>query len=222
MEKYFEVLSRCPLFAQVTRSEIGAMLHCLSASVEHYEKDAVILAEGASADRIGIVLNGSAQTVMNDYDGNRSILFTAGPGMLFCESFACAGAKEIPVEVTADEPTTVMFVNFGRMIRTCGHNCAHHQQMIYNMMRTVAAENIRFHEKIEIISKRTTRDKLLTYLTQQSKKYASDSFFIPYDRQELADYLAVDRSGLSAEISKLKKEGLLDTRKNHFTLNLNR
>ena len=218
MEKYLPILKSCPMFATVREDELLQMLHCLFATKVCCKKGEVILAEGDPAERIGIVLEGKVQTVTCDYYGNRNIISTAMPSMLFCESFACVGAKELPMDVIAAEESVILFVHFNRMIRTCSHNCAHHQQMIYNMMCEVAAKNIQFHEKIEITSKRTTREKLLTYLSKQAKSSGSNSFEIPFDRQELADFLAVDRSGLSAEIGKLRKEGILTAEKSRFTL----
>jgi len=105
-----------------------------------------------------------------------------------------------------------------RITRSCSNACGFHQQMIFNLMKIMAVKNLCFHQKIEITSKRTTREKLMTYLMIEAKKKRSDTFDIPYDRQELADYLEVDRSGLSAEISKLRREGVLLSEKNRFTL----
>jgi len=111
-----------------------------------------------------------------------------------------------------------MLIECNHILHTCSNNCGFHQQLIFNLMKDLATKTILFHQKIEIISKRSTRDKLMTYLMLQAKKEGSDSFDIPFDRQELADYLEVERSGLSAEISKLKKEGIINNQKNHFEL----
>ena len=121
-------------------------------------------------------------------------------------------------DVIASENTEVMFIDCDRITRSCTNSCEFHRQIIYNLMRVVARKNLMFHQKIEITSKRTTREKLLAFLMIQAKKHQSRSFEIAYDRQELADYLQVERSGLSAEISKLRKEGIIDNRKNHFVL----
>ena len=112
----------------------------------------------------------------------------------------------------------VMFIDSSHILHTCSNNCAFHRQLIFNLMKDLASKTILFHQRIEVTSKRTTREKLLTYLAIQAKKAGRDSFSIPFDRQELADYLEVDRSGLSAEISKLRREGVLTSHKNHFTL----
>ena len=151
-------------------------------------------------------------------DGNRSILSEVTAPEMFAEAFACAESKALPVTVIANEPCEVMLIDCGHILHTCSNNCGFHQQLIFNLMKDLATKNIMFHQKIEITSKRTTREKLLAYLLFRAKEQGADSFEIPFDRQALADYLEVDRSGLSAEISKLKKEGILDSRKNHFEL----
>ena len=122
------------------------------------------------------------------------------------------------VSVVASEPCQVLLIDCQRILRSCANACSFHQQMIFNLMRELATKNIMFHLKVEITSKRSTREKLLAYLMQQAKQAGDSRFDIPFDRQELADYLEVDRSGLSAEIGRLRREGVLTCRKNHFEL----
>ncbi len=218
MKKYLEILKKCPLFNNVDDENLIPMLSCLGAKVENFDKKYTIMAEGSPAKHIGIVLSGSAQITQVDFFGNRSIVASVEPSEMFSEAFACAQTRAIPVNVTANEPSEIMLIDCSHILHTCSNNCGFHQQLIYNLMKSLAVKNILFHQKIEITSKRSTREKLLTYLAFQEKKAGSSSFDIPFDRQELADYLEVDRSGLSAEISKLKKEGVIDSRKNHFEL----
>lgn len=194
------------------------MLSCLGAKTELFDKKYTIMAEGTPAKYIGIVLSGSVQIIQVDYYGNRSILSSLEPSQVFAEAFAAAEIKSIPVSIVANEPSEIMFIDCTHIMHTCSNNCGFHNQLIFNLMQDIAAKTILFHQKIEIISKRSTREKLLTYLSFYSKKTGSASFDIPYDRQELADYLEVDRSGLSAEISKLRSEGLLNSYKKHFEL----
>jgi len=194
------------------------MLTCLDARVEHFDKKYTILTEGKPARFIGIVLSGTAQIMRIDYYGSRSILSEIGPSEVFGEAFACAEVQAVPVTVVANEPCEVMLIDCSHILHTCSNHCGFHERLIFNLMKDLAEKTILFHQKIEIISKRSTREKLMTYLLLQAKKAGSDSFLIPFDRQELADYLEVDRSGLSAEISKLRKEGILESEKNRFTL----
>lgn len=218
LEKYFDVLKKCQLFDNIADGDLFGMLTCLRAKVVSFDKKYTIFAEGSPAKYLGIVLSGSVQMYQIDYYGNRSILAEIGPSEVFAEAFACAELTSMPVSVVSNEPTEVMLVDCEHILHTCAGHCSYHQQLIFNLMKNLATKTLNFHQKIEITSKRTTRDKLLTYLMFQSKKFDSDSFNIPFDRQELADFLEVDRSGLSAEISKLKKEGIIDSRKNYFEL----
>ena len=218
MKKYFDVLKRCPLFHQIEDENLGALLHCLGASVLSYNKKDIIIAEGEAIRWIGIVLSGSVQIIQIDYFGNRSIVSDIEPSQLFGEAFACADEKEIPVNVVANEACEIMFIDYERTIHPCCNACAFHAKIIYNLMKSMAIKNIMFHQKMQITSKRSTREKLMEYLMLQAKKNGSNSFDIPFDRQELADYLEVDRSGLSSEISKLRKENIIKSNKSHFVL----
>ena len=218
MKKYFEILKKCPLFFDIREEELLRMLHCLGAEVEKFEKKDTIFAEGIEAREIGVMLSGAAESVSYDYYGNRSIINQINSSDLFGEAFACAEAKALPVSIETVERSEVMLINCSHILHTCSNNCAFHQQMIYNLMKDLAKKTILFHKRIEVTSKRTTRDKLLAYLDIMAKEKNSRSFDIPFDRQELADYLEVERSGLSAEISKLRKEGILESNKKHFKL----
>lgn len=218
MEKFLDVLARCPLFDDIEAEDLVRMLVCLDAKVESFDKKYTILAERSPAKYIGIVLSGSAQIIQVDYYGNRSILSNIEPSQIFAEAFACAQIPALPVAVIANEPSKIMLINCDHILHTCSNNCGFHQQLIFNLMKDLADKTIMFHQRIEITSKRSTREKLMTYLMLQAKKANNNSFYIPFDRQELADYLEVDRSGLSAEISKLRDEGVLQSRKNYFKL----
>lgn len=218
MKKYFEVLQKCPLFRQIGEENLYTMLGCLGAKVERFDKKYTILAEGNPAKYIGILLSGSAQIVRIDYYGNRSILGSIEPAQVFGESFACAEVGAIPVAVIANEPCEVMLLDCDHVLHTCTNSCGFHQQLIFNLMKDLAVKNILFHQKMEVTSKRSTREKLMTYLMLQAKRAGSSRFTIPFDRQELADYLEVDRSGLSAEIGKLRREGVLESDRKQFEL----
>lgn len=218
MKKYFKILRKCPLFDGIADENLTALLGCLNARLETFDKKYTIVAEGNPAKYIGIILSGSAQIIRNDYYGNRSIVSVIEPSELFGEAFACAGVRSIPVSVIANEPSEVMLIDCQHILHTCTNNCEFHRQLIFNLMKDLAVKSIMFHQKLEITSKRTTREKLMAYLMLQAEKADSNSFDIPFDRQELADYLEVDRSGLSSEISKLRHEGVLESTRKHFVL----
>ena len=218
MKKYSEILLKCPLFDGISEEHLLKMLDCLGAKVEFFDKKYTVFREGDSAKHIGIVLEGSVQVVQMDFYGNRSILSKVKASQVFNEAFACAETKSLPVSVIAEEPSYIMFIDCAHILHTCQNNCGFHQKLIFNLMKDLADKTIAFHRKMEICAKRTTRDKLLCFLDNYQRTVGKNEFSIPYDRQELADYLEVDRSGLSAEISKLKSEGIIDSHKSYFKL----
>lgn len=215
---FLPVLQKCPLFQGVDPSELPVLLECLGAKTLTAEKRQTVLREGEPARFVGVVLEGSVQILQEDYFGNRSILGMAGPGELFGESFACAGAESLPVSVVAARDSVLLLVDSRRVLSPCEKACGFHRSILSNLMQVMARKNLAFHQKIQITSRRTTREKLLAYLNGQAKAHGSAAFSIPFDRQELADYLGVDRSGLSAEIGRLRAEGVLKCQKNHFIL----
>ncbi len=218
MNQYLPILSRCPLFFDIGQDDLLRMLVCLGAKTEKFDKKYTIFAEGTPARYIGIVLSGKVQTEQTDYYGNRSILNVMGPSEIFAEAFACAEVPALPVSVIAAEACEIMYIDCCHILHTCENNCGFHRQLIFNLMRDLAEKTIQFHDRIDVTSRRTTRDKLMAYLAHCAKAAGSDSFEIPFDRQELADYLEVDRSGLSSEIGKLTKEGVLIADRKRFTL----
>ena len=218
MEKYLPILLQCDLFQGIEAGDIPGMLDCLGASVRSVGKNGEILAEGESAAFLGILLSGSAHVVRQDYYGSRSIVGSVAPGELFAESFACADVQTMPVSVIANEPCEVMFIHCQRVTAGCSNACCFHSRLIYNLLGIVARHNLEFHQKLQITANRTTREKLMAYLLAQAKEKDADTFVIPYDRQALADYLGVERSAMSAELSKLKKDGVIDFRRSSFTI----
>lgn len=217
MKKHFEILRKCPLFNNIADNDLSSLLSCFDAKAAIFNKKDIILSEGEYVTHIGIVLSGKAQLERTDYYGNRSIVTSIFPAELFGEAFACSGSV-IPFDIVASESTEILLIDCKKITSGCSNACGFHNQMIFNLLKVVATKNVLLNQKAEITSKRTTREKLLTYLYLQSKKVGTGSFTIPYDRQELADFLEVDRSGLSAEISKLRSEKILESRKNHFKL----
>lgn len=218
MTDFYPILQSCPLFHGLEGEELSAILACLGAKRSNVLKGQAIFHEGEPATHMGIVLTGAVRLIREDYYGNRSILARIEPAGLFGESFACADVKDLPISVVAVEDSKVMLIDSHRITVTCANACGFHNRMIFNMLKVVANQNLVLNQKIEIISKRTTREKLMAYLHAQAKLHQSDSFTIPYDRQGLADYLEVERSAMSAEISKLRKDGLIECDRSAFRL----
>ena len=218
MKNYIPALKKCGLFEEIEEENLTAMLDCLGAKVFSVKKDMTIFQEGTPAKYIGLILSGAVQMVQDDFYGNRSIVTSIGENGLFGESFACAGITSLPVSFIASRDCEIMLIDCKRITNTCCNACSFHKQVIFNLLHLVARKNLDFHQKIEITSKRSTKEKLMTYLLSVAKQTGSSSFTIPYDRQALADYLGVERSAMSAEIGKLRKEGIIECQKSHFTI----
>lgn len=218
MKEFYAVLQNCPLFAGVQPEELEAMLGCLNARKLETGKEQFVFHEGEPADFVGVVLSGAVRVVRTDFYGNQSILGQVEPGGVFGEAFSCAGAASLPVSVVAAQPSVVLLLDLKRVLHVCPRACTFHSRIISNLVQALASKNLHLNQRLDIASRRTTRDKLLAYLTDQAKRQGSAQFNIPFDRQTLADYLGVERSAMSAELSRMQKEGLLETRKNWFKL----
>ena len=211
-------LGACPLFAGIAPEHRAAMLSCLGARRRRVEKGEVVFLEGSPAEYVGVVLEGAAQVVRDDFYGNRTIQAVLEQGELFGETFACAGTARMPVTVEATKDAEVLLIRLRRITETCSNACEFHNRMVMNLLRAIAEKNLRLNQKLEITARRTTREKLLAYLTAQARQAGAERFTIPLDRQGLADYLGVERSALSAEIGKLRREGVLESERSSFRL----
>ena len=218
MKELNPVLEKCPLFEGIRMEDLSAMFGCIGGRVMDAVRGQTIFQEGDPATHVGMVLSGAVRLVREDYYGNRSIVAHIGPAELFGETYACAGVQALPVSIVAEADSKVLLMDCRRITVSCSNACAFHSRIIFNLLKLVATKNLVYDQKIQITSQRSTREKLMAYLLNQAKLLGSSSFTIPYDRQGLADYLEVERSGLSAEISKLRKEGVLESTKNQFTL----
>ena len=172
--------------------------------------------EGEPAAFVGVVLSGKVQILRTDFYGNRSVLTVVSPGGLFAEAFACAGVETLPVSAMALESAGVLLLDCKRVLTSCPNACPFHKKLVQNLLRGIAQKNLILTQKIRCMSRKTTQEKLMEFLLEQAKQHGSAEFVIPYDRQALADYLGVERSAMSAEISKLKKAGRIDCSGSRF------
>ena len=218
MEKYFEILSASPLFAGISREELGLMMSCLGAKVVTADKGEPVFLEGDKAGFLGLVLEGGVQIVHDDYYGNRSVLTHADVGDIFAEAYACANVDTMPVSGYALHSSKVMFFACKKMLTVCANACRFHNQLVKNLLQVVAQKNLNLSRKIQFMSRKTTREKLMAYLSDCAKKAGNSEFTIPFDRQTLADFLGVERSAMSAELGKLQKDGILRTKGSDFCL----
>ncbi len=218
MEQHLFVLRNTPFFQGMADGEILSVLHCVSATVVHKAKEEYIFRVGDCTEYMGLVLSGSVLVVQEDLWGHRNIVDRVGKGEYFAEPFAATAGAVLNVSVIATEDTEIMLLNMSRLMQTCPTACAHHNKLVRNLVSVMAQKVLLLNNKITHMGKRSTREKLLSYLSSESIRQGKLAFDIPYDRQQLADYLCVERAAMSAEISKLQKEGQLKTSRNHFEL----
>ena len=212
-----QILSGCALFRGLSETEISALLPCLSARQASFRRGQFLLRAGEIPSAAGIVLRGEAELVQEDFWGNRNLLAAVGPGELFAEAFACAQAVS-PVSVLCKTDGSVLYLNVRTVFSPCEKACAQHRLLTQNLIRVLAEKNMQLNEKAGFLSQRTTREKLLAYLSAQARRAGSACFRIPFDRQQLADFLSVNRSAMSAELSRMQREGLLRVDRSSFTL----
>ena len=218
MKKYLPILKNSPFFTGLTDNEILSILHCVKATAVSQKRDSYIFRAGDSTEVMGLVVSGCVLVMQEDLWGHRNILSKCHAGDFFGEPYAASSGAVLNISVVADEDCEIVFLNVQRLLITCSTACEHHQKLIRNLVGVLANKILILNDKITHVGKRTTRDKLLSYLSSVSIRQASLSFDIPFDRQQLADYLCIDRAAMSSEISKLQKEGLIKTNRNHFEL----
>ena len=214
MKEFLQIIEKSNIFCGVDNAL--EVLSCLDAKLKTYEKDTFILHSGETTNYLGLVVAGSALVVQEDFWGNRNIVSKVGIGKTFAVTFACAKAP-LNVDVVAESTTTVVFLNANKIMSTCPNSCEHHNKIIRNILGELVRKNLFMNEKITHISQRSTRAKIMSFLSAEAQKHGN-CFDVEYSRQELSDYLGVERSGLSVELSKMQNEGLIKFRKNHFEL----
>ena len=216
MKNIFEKAKNNPLFDGIAFEDYERLLNCLSAKTVFYKKDEIILLAGNSVDFVGLVLLGCVKIIKEDLDGNISILTELSTSELFGEVFACAGIGYSPVTVQASEDCEILFIDYKRIAVSCTSSCPFHTKLIENMLKLIAKKTLFLNQKNEILSKRTTREKLRLFLDNQ--RGGARKFTIPYDREELANYLCIDRSAMSRELGKMRDDGLISFVKNKFEI----
>lgn len=207
-----------PLFAGIDREDLKAVLGCTGYFLASYRKGDPIALEEERIVHVGILLSGAVDMVKEDVWGNRTLLHRAKAGAVFGETFACGVDPRSVVSFLAAEDTEVLFLPFHKTVRTCEKSCRFHQTLVENMLKILAEKNRELLFKIEVVSQKSLREKLLAYLSQQSRLAGARYFQIPLGRQELAEFLCADRSALTRELSRMKSEGLIDFEKNWFRI----
>ncbi|HAX53556.1 CRP-like cAMP-binding protein [Muricomes intestini] len=214
----YKFISETELFAGTTQEETKIMLKCLGAEERRYPKDHTIYHMGQTVHRLGLLLEGGVNIVRTDVWGNENIIGHVLPGDVFAETYACNPEEPMMADVMTTLESRVVFLDVGKVIQTCSSSCDHHERLIRNLLVTMSVKNLNLSRKINHITPKTIRERLLSYLSWEAVRQGKMYIDIPFSRQQLADYLSVDRSALSSELSKMQKEGLLSYKKNHFIL----
>lgn len=218
MEKYLPLLEKTELFSEIKKEQIQSILKCLSAETCQFPKGTYIFRVGQQISSLALLLEGCVHIQQEDYWGNLSLFSIISPGEIFGEAYVALKGKTITNNALAVADCTVLFLDIHRVLTVCTSACRFHTLLIQNLFTAVSSKNRTLTEKLGHLSQRTIREKLLSYLSEQSFKTGSSSFDIPLNRQQLADFLSVDRSAMSKELGKMRDEGILDFRKNHFLL----
>lgn len=218
MKEFIGIMKRSWLFAGVKDSEIETMLSCLDARVRKYKKGEYVFRQGEYIDQVAVLAEGELYVQQEDYWGNRSIIHNVAVGDLFGEGYLAPESGALLTDVIAARDSTVLLFRVQRIITTCSNACRFHTAVVQNLFYSMSQRNRQLVQKLGHMSRRTTREKLISYLSEESKRRGSGSFTIPFNRQQLADFLCVDRSAMSNELSKMRDEGLLTFDKNQFTL----
>lgn len=218
MKKYIPVLKRTKLFSGVGEEDIASLLSCLGARKKEYKKGEYILREGEHISDIFILVEGKIHIQKDDYWGNRSILSVISVGEMFGEGYAAPESGALLNDVVAVEDSSVIFFDVKRILTTCSSACRFHNMIVQNMFFAISDKNRKLVQKLGHMSGRTTRTKLISYLSEEAKRQGSSAFTVPFNRQQLADYLCVDRSAMSNELCKMRDEGMIKFEKSRFEL----
>ena len=209
---------KSPLFQGIKPEEMEPMLSCIGYHIGVYKKGQIIAFEEENIKHIGIVISGAVDMIKEDLWGNKTMLVRMRKDELFGETFACGSDNLSVVTFLVSEDTQVLFMSFDRVMHSCTMACRFHHRLIENMVSIIADKNRDLMRKVEVVSKRTIREKLLAYLSIQAQVQGARYFEIPLGRVELAEYLCVDRSALTRELVKMKDEGLIDYDRNCFRI----
>jgi CRP/FNR family transcriptional regulator, dissimilatory nitrate respiration regulator len=204
------------LFYGIKQENIPSMMGCISGYHKSYKKNEFIILAGDKIETVGIVLSGSVIVTKENYNGDRKIILTASENDIFVESLVAAGINISPVNVIAKQDCKILFIPMAKLLSSCTHACSFHTQLIFNFVKVLAKKNIDMDQKLDYVSTKTTRQRIAKYLMNQVDALGKMTVVLPLNKNELAEYLNVDRSVLSRELSKMKKEGIIDFDKNTF------
>ena len=213
-----KILENSRLFAGIRVDEIQPMLSCLQAVERKYPRGAYIFHTGEEVRALALLVRGTAHIQKEDFWGNRLLLASLAAGDIFAEAYAMPGSGAMRSDVVAVESCTVLLMDVERVLSRCTNSCAFHARLTENLFALLAEKNRILARKVDYLAQRTTRQRLLAYLSEQAQRTGRAEFTIPFNRQQLADFLSVERSAMSAELSRMQAEGLIETERSRFVL----
>ena len=218
MKKVCDARKKSVLFWDIKEEDLERVISCFDVKLSRYDRDEFVIHQGERAKGVGLVVSGQLHIIREDFLGNREILTEVGAGDIFDEVYAVLADEYQSIAVVAVQPTEAAFFSIDKMLTTCSSNCTFHNIIIKNMLRVMAQKNLMLTRKMAHLSRKSIREKLVSYLSDESSRQGKREIKIPFNRQQLADYLSVERSALSRELSKMKEEGLIEFYKNQFVL----
>lgn len=218
MKEYSDILLNCPLFKNIQEEELIGLLSCLNSHIKSYENDGYIFFSGDTVNFIGIVLSGRIEVIKENISGSRHIMTFLGPSQIFAEGIVCTQNRISPVTTHVKESTKILSIPYEKIIKSCGNSCSFHIQLINNMITILGEKNMSLNSKIELLTIKSMREKLATYLLQESQFHNSLTFQIHPNRNELAEYLNVSRTSMCRELARMKELHILDYYQNSFKI----
>lgn len=212
------ILAKTALFANINETDINKLLVCLQGRLKNYQKGELIFVAGHTSPFVGIILSGTANIIKENLYADRMIIRKLTQGDMFGETYACMGLKSAQVSIEALSNTQVLAIDVERIVASCPNTCIFHRQLNMNLLKILSGKNIQLNQKMFYLSHKTIRNRILAFLYDEANQHKSRSFEISYNRNELSEFLCIDRSALSRELSNMKKEGLIDYNKNRFTI----
>lgn len=212
-----ELLSTLDLFKGIETKELTPLLKCFGYSIDHYKKNDVIFSLGDMISSCKVILSGVVQLSQTDIMGNRNIMFKVGKGKLFGEMGACMDQPSVLYAV-AETDCTILSLDMGKILSSCSPNCNHHFQLMVNLIHALAEKGELFYLKAHTLAQKAARQRIMDFLNNQSRKTNQRQFEIVFSREELADYLCLNRSSLSRELCRMQDEGLIRFKRNFFEL----
>lgn len=218
MDTYVDLLCATQLFRGIRTANARMILDCFEYKVRTFEQGEVIFPKGSAVESIGLILSGRAEILYKDLYGDTVCILVKETGEFVGDLYSCARNNVTTSNIAAQTRCELLLLNTRRVLEPCELQCENHKIITRNLIAMIADEGIRMGKRMAILSGRTIRGKLLTYLAQQARDAGSNTFFIPYSRQELADFLFIERTAMSTELNKLKRDGVLDFDRQRFTI----